>query len=74
MEMISPITISVTEALDSTQRISAFLIWLKDEKADRVGNPFPFFIILVLLFYSLINTFLTCNLVSTTGSGTEGVV
>jgi hypothetical protein len=40
---MSPITLSVAEALDSTQCISTFLMGLKDKEADQAGNPFvPF--------------------------------
>jgi hypothetical protein len=38
--VISLITLSVAKALDSTKRVSAFLMGLKDKEADRVDNPF----------------------------------
>jgi hypothetical protein len=36
--VISSITLSVVEALDSTQRISAFLTGLRDKEADQADN------------------------------------
>jgi hypothetical protein len=39
----SLITLSVAEALDSTQRISAFLTRLKDMEANQAGNLTFFF-------------------------------
>jgi hypothetical protein len=36
--VISPVTLSVAEALDPTQRISTFLTGLRDKEADQVGN------------------------------------
>jgi hypothetical protein len=38
--VISPITLSIAEALDSTQRISSFHMGLKNKEADRAGKPF----------------------------------
>jgi archaellum biogenesis ATPase FlaH len=46
--VISLITLSIAEALDSSQRVSAFLTGLKDKEADRAGNPFFPLTILVL--------------------------
>jgi hypothetical protein len=55
--IISSITLSVAEALDSTQRVSAFPMGLKDKEADQAGNPFFPLTVLALWFLSLINTF-----------------